>query len=308
MFQDNKPLQPEIPPKVKTPAVGENLKQDATTETTELAGEQLQKAGGKVQEVSQKASAVQSAVTDAGNAAGMFMNQNMQSNESLTTEGRVWTKQPTSKIHNAPAIPTSQILGINRVVKLDVIVEGKVIQHFKHFKLNQSAVRHHQFSLTLAHDSLGNAENHNLEEAQNFLGKRLTVVFKYKDVIDGPERNFVGVITEVGFSQEKGSLGNIILTGYSPTVLLDAAPHIQSFGGAKEISLNSIADQVIKEGLGESKFDFRVDAQHGNVSYSSQYEETHYNYLARMAEAYGEQFFYDGEVLHFGKLPPQSNP
>nr|WP_314499568.1 phage baseplate assembly protein V [uncultured Chryseobacterium sp.] len=308
MFQDNKSLQPEISPKVKTPAVGENLKQAATTETTEPADEKLQKAGGKVQEVSQKASAVQSAAAEAGNTSGMFMNQNIQANEPLTTEGKVWTKQPTSKIHNAPAIPTSQILGINRVVKLDVIVEGKVIQHFKHFKLNQSAVRHHQFSLTLAHDSLGNAENHNLEEAQNFLGKRLTVVFKYKDVIDGPERNFVGVITEVGFSQEKGSLGNIVLTGYSPTVLLDAAPHIQSFGGAKEISLNSIANQVIKEGLGESKFDFRVDAQHGNISYSSQYEETHYNYLARMAEAYGEQFFYDGEVLHFGKLPPSEQP
>jgi phage protein D len=36
---------------------------------------------------------------------------------------------------------------------------------------------------------------------------------------------------------------------------------------------------------------FRVDAKYGNVPYSSQYEETHYNYLARIAEAYGEQFF-----------------
>jgi type VI secretion system secreted protein VgrG len=255
-----------------------------------------------------QASQAQSLSGTVQNSSTMFMNQNMQSNNPLTTEGKVWAKQPTSKIHNATAIPTSQILGINRVVKLDVIIEGKQIQHFKHFKLNQSAVKHHSFSLTLAHDTLGSSENHNLEEAQNFLGKRLTVIFKYKDVIDGPERNFVGVITEVGFSQDKGSLGNIVLTGFSPTVLLDAAPHIQSFGGAQEISLNSIADRVIKEGLGGSKFDFRVDAQHGNVSYSSQYEETHYNYLARIAEAYGEQFFYDGEVLHFGKLPPSEQP
>jgi hypothetical protein len=114
-------------------------------------------------------------------------------------------------------------------------------------------------------------------------------------------------VVTVGFSQEKGSLGNIVLKGYSPTVLLDAAPHIQSFGGSQPVSLNSIADHVIREGLGQNKFDFRVDAQHGNVSYSSQYEETHYNYLARMAEAYGEQFYYDGEVLHFGKLPLRKN-
>ncbi len=155
---------------------------------------------------------------------------------------------------------------------------------------------------------MGKAENHNLDEVQNFLGKRITVVFKYRDIEDGPERIFVGVITEVGFSQEQGSLGNLLLSGFSPTILLDAAPHIQSFGGAKPISLNSIANEVIKEGLGQGKFDFRVDARHGNISYSSQYEETHYNYLARMAEAYGEQFFYDGEVLHFGQLPPQEKP
>lgn len=242
------------------------------------------------------------------NSSEMFLSQNLQSNDSLMVEDRVWSKQPTSKIHNALAIAENQILGINRVVKLEIIVEGKVIRHFKHFKLHQSAVKHHEFSLTLAHDSFGSPENHNLDGAQNFLGKRITVIFKYKDVLEGPERNFVGVITEVGFSQEKGSLGNIVLTGFSPTILLDAAPHIQSFGGAQPISLNSIADQVIKEGLGGNKFDFRVDAQYGNVSYSSQYEETHYNYLARIAEAYGEQFFYDGEVLHFGKLPPAEQP
>jgi len=221
---------------------------------------------------------------------------------------KVWTEQPTSKIHNAAAIPTSEILGINRVVKLDIVIEGKEIQHFKHFKLTQSAVKHHEFSLTLSYDTLGSAENHNLEEAQNFLGKRITVIFKYKDVVEGPERNFVGVITEVGFSQERGSLGDIVLTGYSPTILLDVAPNIQSFGGVQEVSLNSIADQVIKEGLGQNKYDYRVDSKYGNVPYSSQYEETHYNYLARIAEAYGEQFFYDGEVLHFGKLPPQEKP
>ncbi|WP_370900678.1 type VI secretion system Vgr family protein [Chryseobacterium gossypii] len=242
------------------------------------------------------------------NTSGMFMNEAIQPNIPTLVEEKVWAKQPTSRIHNAKAIPENQILGINRVVKLDIVIEGKVVKHFKHFRLKQSAVKHHEFSLVLAHDTLGNAENHNLAEAQNFLGKRITVVFKYKDVENGPERSFVGVITEVGFSQEKGSLGNIVLTGFSPTILLDAAPHIQSFGGAQEISLNTIADQVIKEGLGQGRFDFRVDAQHGNVPYSSQYEETHYNYLARIAEAYGEQFYYDGEVLHFGKLPPQEKP
>jgi uncharacterized protein involved in type VI secretion and phage assembly len=247
-------------------------------------------------------------IKTAGSVAQSFMNQPLIPTAPTIVQDKVWSKQPTSKIFNAEGISESAIAGINRVVKLEIFVEGKAIKFFKNFKLTQSAVKHHQFDLVLAHDTLGNAENHNLEEAQSFLGKRVTVVFKYKDVENSPERNFVGVITEVGFGQDKGSLGNIILTGYSPTILLDSAPHTQSFGGKQEISLNSIADQVMKEGLGSSKFDVRVDSQYGNVSYSSQYDETHYNYLARIAEAYGEQFFYDGEVLHFGKLPPQQKP
>ncbi|RKE72122.1 type VI secretion system Vgr family protein [Chryseobacterium sp. AG363] len=303
MFQDGKKIK-VANPKNEINAGKQQLKNTVQENVTKKAEGKLNKADEKVKKV---AKAGQQSLNIA-QGADMFMNQTFVPNNPSIVDNKVWAKQPTSKIHNAEAIAQSFIAGINRVVKLDVVIEGQIIKHFKHFKLTQSAAKHHEFNLMLAHDALGNAENHNLEEAQSFLGKRITVVFKYKDIEKGAERNFVGVITEVGFSQEKGSLGNIVLKGFSPTVLLDAAPHIQSFGGGQPVSLNSIADQVIREGLGQNKFDFRIDAQHGNVAYSSQYEETHYNYLARIAEAYGEQFYYDGEVLHFGKLPPQEKP
>ncbi len=210
-------------------------------------------------------------------------------------------------ISNSEKISENHIPGINRVVKLDIVIEGKIIKHFKHFRLQQSVKKHHEFELTLAHDTLDGVQNHDLEEAQQFLGKRLTVVFKYKDVEGSPERTFVGVITKVGFSQESHSLGNIVLKGYSPTILLDAAPHTQSFGGEKPVNMGIIAADVIKQGIDSSKFDVDVNAKASSqILYSSQYNETHYNYLCRMAEAYGEQFYYDGEVLHFGNMPPQN--
>ena len=218
--------------------------------------------------------------------------------------------RPSFKPDNsANSISASQLFGINRLVKLNIVIEGKVITHYKHFTLSQNSSKHHEFELVLAHDTLGNQEDHNLESSHGFLGKRITIVQKYKDIPDSPERTFVGVITSVGFSQEKGGLPNIVLTGFSPTILLDAAPTIQSFGGENPVSLGIIASQLIKEGLGSSKYDVRVDANdYSEIPFSVQYNETHYNYLARMAEAYGEQFYYDGEVLHFGKLPPQNPP
>jgi len=228
----------------------------------------------------------------------------------MKTESQNILKSPSFRpSQNADGVSENHHAGINRLVKLSVVIEGKVIRYYKHFKLKQSAKRHHEFTLTLAHDALGDRQTHTLEEANKFLGKRLTAVISYKDIEDSPERTFVGVITGVGFSQEKMSLGNIVLSGYSPTILLDGAPHIQSFGGGQPVNMGIIAEEVIKQGIDKSRFDVRIDTNdYSQIIYSSQYDETHYNYLARMAEAYGEQFYYDGEVLHFGKLPAQNKP
>lgn len=228
----------------------------------------------------------------------------------MKTESQNIPKTPSFRpSQNADGISENHHAGINRLVKLSLVVEGKIIKYYKHFKLKQSVQRHHEFTLTLAHDALGDRQTHTLEDANTFLGKRLTVVIAYKDVDNSPERNFVGIITKVGFSQEKMSLGNIVLSGYSPTILLDGAPHIQSFGGTQPVNMGIIAEEIIKQGIDKSRFDIRIDTNdYSQIIYSSQYDETHYNYLARMAEAYGEQFYYDGEVLHFGKLPAQNKP
>src|SRR5690606_17388852 len=170
------------------------------------------------------------------------------------TESQNILKNPSfHPSQNADGISQSLHTGINRLVKLSLVIEGKVIKYYKHFKLTQSTRCHHEFSLTLAHDVLGDRQTHSLEEVNKFLGKRLTVVISYKDIEKSPERTFVGVITGVGFSQEKMSLGNIVLSGYSPTILLDGAPHIQSFGGEQPVNMGIIAETVIKQGIDKSR-------------------------------------------------------
>lgn len=217
---------------------------------------------------------------------------------------------PFKHPNNADKINENNIAGLNRVVKLKYIIDGReVIEHFKHFKLYQSATKHHQFELIFAHDTLKESQNHQLVEAQQFLGKKISVFIRYKDTLsESPERIFVGVITKVAFSQEQGSLGNIVLKGQSPTILLDAASHTQSFGGNLAVNTSIIANEIIKQGI-DSLYRTRVESKFmGSINYSAQYNETHYNYLCRLAEAYGEQFFYDGEVIHFGSLPPINKP
>lgn len=199
--------------------------------------------------------------------------------------------------------------GVSHRTLLKIVVEGTQIEHYIRFILRQSAADHHDFTLILAHDSLGSIQDHQLEDAQKLLGKRILVTFTYKNIPDSPSRDFIGVVTDVDFSTDDSSLGNVILHGSSPTTLLDGAGHFQSFGGKQPVSLKTIADTVIKEGLTGGKYENRVEPSYtGNVSYSCQYDETHYNFIARTAEAYGEQFYYDGSILHFGKLPAPEKP
>lgn len=160
---------------------------------------------------------------------------------------------------NAGGIKQNAVSGINRLVKLLVVIDGKIIKFYKHFKLKQSTTKHHEFELTLAHDALDQRQNHQLEDANKFLGQRLTVKIMYKDIKDSPESVFVGVITGVGFSQDSHSLGNIILKGFSPTILLDSAPHTQSFGGTQAVNMGIIANEVIKQGIG-TNFNIRVES------------------------------------------------
>ncbi|MGG5507505.1 MULTISPECIES: type VI secretion system Vgr family protein [unclassified Myroides] len=227
---------------------------------------------------------------------------------NLSQPSALYTGQ--SVVSNAEAIANHTIFGVNHLVKLTIVAEGKEIKNFSHFELKQSIKGHHQFVLTLSHDALGGKETHHMEQAQELLGKRILVMINFKNITEKPERDFVGVITEVSFEQAHGSRGYIVLKGSSPTVLLDAAPHIQSFGGSGPVPLATVVNQLLEEGYTQGgKYNYKIKmAKNYNLSYTSQYNETHYNFLARMAEAYGEQFFYDGDTLHFGDLPHGEKP
>ncbi|MFZ4861462.1 type VI secretion system Vgr family protein [Sphingobacterium sp. Mn56C] len=209
---------------------------------------------------------------------------------------------------NASLMAKNEISGISHLVKITIVVEGKQLLYYKNFHLKQTVSGHHQFTLILDHDALDGPEDQHLKNAQKLLGKRILVTFKLKNIINGPEKEFVGVITQVGLCRENRNHGNIVLSGFSPTILLDAAIHTQSFAGNTIISINNIVRTVIEQGLETDKYPVEINSTYENVAYSCQYQETHYNYLVRLAESYGQQFYYDGTCIRFGKLSFSEKP
>ena len=125
------------------------------------------------------------------------------------------------------------IAGILHVATIQIVIDGNIFNHYQSFKLEQSITTHHIFTLVLHTDVLGQEEDHSLEKAREFLGRRLSATFTYRNfnVHNTPDREFIGVITGVAFSGSQSNKSSIVLTGESPTALLNGAPHTQSFGG-----------------------------------------------------------------------------
>lgn len=232
----------------------------------------------------------------------------MKKNEEIEFgEGEAFFSK--SKVRNNTATLVNHFIpGVNPLVKLTFIAEGKKLRNYKHFELKQRADTHHEFVASFSHDCLEVEETYEMEEAQKLLGRRLLVSIHYKNRSDKAERFFSGVITDVSFEQSHGSQGYLVLKGYSPTILLDRAPHIQSFGGEGPISINTIVDQILQEAYyNNTKYEASLHALTNlKLSYACQYNETHYNFLARMTAAYGLPFYYDGEILHIGAIPMQN--
>ncbi|RRJ86226.1 hypothetical protein EG240_16320 [Paenimyroides tangerinum] len=296
----------------------ENLSDDKnlenlTKETLNMASDKIaNEIGGEVNEINQKVKEGGQILSQANN----YINTAQQTESEFT---RYIDKNPNAFddepiVHKKPSpsnsalIAANEMFGISHLTKLTIVVEGKQIKNYKHFELSQSTTGHHEFSLTLDYDSLGQPEDHHLENAQKYLGQRILVTFKYKNVPNGPERHFIGVVTKIGLSREHRNLGDLIFSGYSPTNLLDKALHVQSFGGNMAVSLNYVANTVLRQALDEQNYPIFTNSDFGNVGYSCQYNETHYNYLARLAETHGQQFFYDGYTVKFGKLTNPEKP
>ena len=105
--------------------------------------------------------------------------------------------------------------------------------------------------------------------------------------------------------EQSGSFsGDLILKGYSPTILLENGAHLTSFYKKK---LNEIVEQLTKA-VSSNNVSVCVTNQYKKeITYISQYRESNFHFLNRLSSEFNEWFFYDGTDLHFGKPSSSKN-
>ncbi|MCY0977038.1 phage baseplate assembly protein V [Chryseobacterium wangxinyae] len=100
---------------------------------------------------------------------------------------------------------------------------------------------------------------------------------------------------------EGGGYGDLHITGYSPSILLESGKDCQSF---EDKTLEQIIKKVTEEYPQEAKVEISTIHLNGYnknpLPYAVQYKESDYQFIKRLAIRHGEYFYYDGEKLVFG--------
>ena len=183
---------------------------------------------------------------------------------------------------------------VNKLI-VDIGIEHIPITHFSRFTLDQRFNEHHTFQLRINHDQIEGTNSITLSNSKDFIGKNLTVQF---GVLDEGSNIFTGIITKVEIAQTHGFQGDIIVSGYSPDILIDRGPDLGSYLSK---DLKTILQQATRE-TSQNDLDFQISPVYSDViDYVIQYKESDFDFINRLSAEYHEWFFYDGRVLHFGE-------
>ncbi|RNL55856.1 type VI secretion system Vgr family protein [Pedobacter jejuensis] len=181
----------------------------------------------------------------------------------------------------------------------EINIEGKSILHYSSFSLQQSFNDHHYFELRFNHDQMGAPGMITLDDSRDFVGKTLTISFGHTM---GSLQTFSGLVTKVELAQSHGYHGILIVSGYSPTILIDRGADLGSY---LDKDLNDIVKLATKDTPSNDLKIVTKAARTEPIDYVIQYRESDFEFLNRLSGEYYEWFFYDGAQLNFGKPDEQ---
>lgn len=182
----------------------------------------------------------------------------------------------------------------------ELMIDEEKITHFNTITVHQQFNNHHTFEITVPQEVIETQGGYALEKSQKLIGKSITLSFGEKSTSDNV---FKGIITEVSMKQGQGLWGTLVFKGYSPTYLLEGGDHYASY---YKKGLKAIVNKLSSD-LPANDMRITVNPKYTTeITYTTQYGESNFAFMKRLATDYGEWFYYDGSELFFGK-PDQAD-
>ena len=189
----------------------------------------------------------------------------------------------------------------NQVIA-DIEIEDEKIDNYSAVIIRQQFNAHHEFAIRIKYDVLEKTGTFTLTDAQKKMGKLAIIKLVHSGSLE-VAYEFRGLVCEVSMEQSDNFTSELVLKGYSPTILLENGPHLLSF---YQKGLQPIVQQLTAS-LSQSNCRVNLKPQHtAQITYICQYRESTFHFLNRLSSDFGEWFYYDGIDVFFGK--PSNSP
>lgn len=185
-------------------------------------------------------------------------------------------------------------------VEVEIDIDGNKIKQFSSFSLSQSIFDHHSFRIVCPAEAIDGKSGVVFNNSKNLIGGKATI--KIDAVGSKGTLQFTGVVTQLEAVRQSGHAGDIIISGFSPTILMDSGPHCKIW---EEATVKTITDDVVKH-FPKNLLQPKINPSYSEtIEYTVQYKETAWEFLCRVGAMYGEWVFYDGQQLFM--TPPQGD-
>ena len=191
-------------------------------------------------------------------------------------------------------------------VDANISIGGQRISHFTSLRIDQSLFTHHQFEIIVPFEALEDKKEFFFKQAhQSVVGKPISISFKpyFKNV--SSSFVFDGVVTELVLHNDSEMVNSFLIRGHSPTYLMEDGVQRRAFIGQP---LDKIFGAVLRD-YPDSVLKKTVNIKFaGGIDYKTQYDESNFDFLRRLAQEYGEWFYYDGTQLVAGGADAPTEP
>ena len=181
------------------------------------------------------------------------------------------------------------------------IGSGAPLTDYLSISIRQELFSHHSFQVAVPYELLEQNRTDGFfhQAHRQYCGKPITITLTPTVMTSYPPLVFKGIITHIALSNSGDFAHSFVLSGFSPTYLLEDGTQRRTF---QKKGLKDIFGEVLKPYPKNLLKYGTLKPQHQEpVKYTVQYGESNYAFLRRLADAYGEWFYYDGQALCLGK-------
>lgn len=184
-------------------------------------------------------------------------------------------------------------------------IAGNQFDTFQSIELRQYLNGHHEFEIFVSYDWFEKLGGGISGASNKFLGEEIEINVAPAEQLPGVQNLiFKGIVMQIATGKQgDGTHGNCIIRGQSPSILLEDDYHTASFESKSLSDIIAATTQSYPPNL--LRTSINPDTKE-SLKYIVQYKETSYAFIKRLAERYGEWFFYDGQQQIFGKFSPKT--